>query len=299
MAETGSPVIGFKDLVYAVMLSGDTSASVAPVYDTVAPLCKTAKFGYDPAATQVVAYFDDQSAYSFYNEGEKSITLETDHLTTAVKAIIYGQTVVNGVIQSGSADNPPYIAIGGKFTRGDGSSDYFWIPKVQLAKGPVNADTKGATIAPQNDMLTGKILNLTYNGNWMTMVNTAHATVPAATITNWFANPVIAATTDLNALTVTAAAGTTGKIVFTFAKTGGGNVYLNDLTITNSNFIIAIDSTGAIATPTSWTIGASGGATQLVTANGLTAVKHDFTVNGVADNYGVKNTIKAGSVTVV
>jgi len=298
MAETGSPVIGFKDLVYAVMTGGDTSASVAPTYGAVASLCKTAKFGYDPAATQVVAYFDDQSAYSFYSEGEKSITLETDHLTTAVKAIIYGQTVVNGVIQSGATDLPPYIAIGGKFTRGDGTFDYFWIPKVQLAKGPVNADTKGASISPQNDALTGKILNLTYNGNWMTMVNSGHATVPAATLSGWFTQPVLAATTDLNALTVTAAAGAAGKIVFTFAKTGGGNVYINDLTVINSNFIISIDSTGAIATPTSWTIGSSGAATQIVTANGLTAVKHDFTVNNVSDNYGVKNTIKAGSVTV-
>jgi len=298
MAETTNPVTGFKDLVYCVMTGGDTSSSVAPVYGPVKSLFKTSQFGVDPAASQVVGYYDDQAAYAWYSEGEKSLTIAGDRLTAAVRAEVYGMTYANGIVSDSSSDNPPYLAIGGKFTRGDGTSDYFWLPKVQLAKSAISADTKAATIAPQNENITGKVLNLAYNGEWRLQVNTADAIVPAGTLTSWFTAPVISTAAAFGAITVAAAAGTAGQIVFTFTK-AGGNTTINPASLTNGNITISIDSSGAIVTPTTWTWGTAGGATQTLTAAGLTAVKHDYVVtSAIKDINQVACTPKAGSVTV-
>jgi phi13 family phage major tail protein len=300
MAETGTPITGIKEIVYAVMTGGDTSTSTVPTYGTVKSLFKVNQFGFDPAPSQVVGYFDDQSAYVFYSEGEKTITLSGDRLLTAVRAEIYGKTTANGIVQHGANDIPPYIAIGGKYTRGDGSSDYFWFPKVQLASSAMTADTKAATINPQMESITGRILNLTYNGSWFELLNTANASANATTIANWFTAPVYTTGQDLGAVTVTAAAGTAGKIVFTFTKAGGGNITLDQTTFTASNIFVSIDSTGVLVTPT-WVFGTGGaGVTQTATASGFTAVKHDYVVTaGVKDVSSVGCTPKAGSVTVV
>jgi hypothetical protein len=167
-------------------------------------------------------------------------------------------------------------------------------------KGAVTINTKGATIEPQDEAISGKILNLSYNGTRMTMLNTGNPSVPASTISGFFNAPVIEAAVNLNALTVTAAAGAAGTIVFTFAKTGGGNFVLNPASIEKANLIISIDSSGVITNPTWSTPSGTAAATQTLTASGLTAVKHDYVVtNRIKDGFGVGATPKAGSVTVV
>lgn len=296
---TRAPIIGVKNLKYALLTGGDTSTSVPPTYGTVKDLAATAQFGFDPAFSQTTGYYNDAPLYVFSAHGEMSFTLSGDDILPDAKADLYGQSYVNGVLVDNVADTPPYAAVGGIFTRSDGTTEYFWFPKVQFAKGSITVDTKGASVAAQNDAMAGRVVALNYNGQFRTRVRSNDTAKNTTVFNNWFNAPVITASPDLGALTVTAAAGTAGQIVFTFAKAGGGNANVNSASITSATVKIVLTSGYVIQVPTAYNLAAVSGATQTLTVTGLTTGASTYWVDGVTDVNGVAVTAKAGTVTVV
>lgn len=287
--------LGLDSLHYC-LVTGDSTTGYTT--GTVYPLVGAKALSYTTAASLVSNFFDDKVGELFESTGEKAITLSVACLLPEDEARITGKTYANGEILEANSDSSPYIAIMGRALMGNGSYGYFTYYKVKFGKPNSEDTTREATPSPRTVTLEGRVADTIYNGVSKSKLRSDDTTIPANRITNYFTAPAFPST-DLNALTVTAAAGTAGKIVFTFAKTGGGAVNLNTATLIDANIIISIDSTGAIATPTSWTIGTAGGATQLLTANGLTAVKHDFVVtSNVKDINNIGCTVKAGSVTV-
>lgn len=298
MAEGRTPVVGVTSLYVAKMTTEDT-ATTAPVYDTPVLLMNVKQFGVDPGASQVRYYANDVSLYSFYNEGEKTVTLVGDRLLTSIRSLVYGMTVANGIQEFGSTDVPPYVAIMCSFTRGDGTKDLVCLPKVQLSRSSITVDTKGSEISPQDESLTGSVLNLAYNGLWQTMLNTGNANASSTTISNWFVSPIYSSSQDTSAVTVTAAAGTTGTIVFTFTKANSGTMSINSASLSSTTLPIFLTA-GTIQSPTAYTLATVSGSTQTLTVTGLTAGATSYIVtSGVKDVNGVGVTAKAGQITVV
>lgn len=287
--------LGLDSLHYA-LVTGDSSAGYTT--GTVYPLVGAKTLSFNSAASLVSNFFDDKVGELFESTGEKGITMSVAALLPEDEARITGRTYANGEILEKNTDSSPYIAIMGRALMGNGSYGYFTYFKCKFGKPNAEDTTREATPSPRMVTLEGRVADTIYNGVSKSKLRSDDPTIPAGRITGYFNSPVFPST-DLNALTVTAAAGAAGKIVFTFAKTGGGAVNLNSATLTDANIIISIDSTNAIAVPTSWTLGAGGGATQLLTANGLTSVKHDFVVtSNVRDVNNIGATVKTGSVTV-
>lgn len=293
-----SPIIGVKNVKYALVTGGDTDTSTVPTYGTVKDLFATAQLGVDPAFSQTTGYYNDSPLYVFSSHGEMSFTLEGDDVFPDNKAELLGMSIANGILVDNVADTPPYAAIGGIITRADGSTEYFWMPKVQFAKGAITVSTKGSSVTPQNDVMNGRVVATVYNGSWRTRIRSNDGSINATTFSNWFNQPVLTSGADLNALSVALSAGTAGKIVCTFTKAGGGNVTINAATLVAPNILFSIDSTGALVTPTVVMSG-QGTASAVATFSGFTAVKHDIVVtSGVKDQNSVGCTNKAGSVTV-
>jgi hypothetical protein len=140
------------------------------------------------------------------------------------------------------------------------------------------------------------LISTTYAGKFMEKVRSDDPSVATATITNWF-TAVGHSTGALGAITVAAAAGTAGEVVFTFTK-AGGNTVLDQSTFTDPNIVVFLNSTGAKQVPT-WAFGTSGGVTQTATASGCTAGASSWLVSSeVQDINGIGVTAKGGTVTV-
>lgn len=296
---TRAPIIGVRNLKYALITGGDTSTSVPPTYGPVKDLAATAQFGFDPAFSQTTGYYSDAPMYVFTSHGEMSFNMSGDDILPEVEAELCGQAYVNGILADNIGDTPPYVAIGGIFARSDGSREYFWFPKVQFAKGSVTVDTKGVSTSTQNTSMSGRVIPLTYNAQFRTRVRSSDTAKNATVFNNWFNAPVITGSADLGAVTVTAAAGTSGQIVFTFAKAGGANANINSASITSATVSVVLTSGYVVQVPTAYNLAAVSGTTQTLTVTGLTAGASTYLVQGVTDVNGVTCTSKAGTVTVV
>lgn len=291
-------VTGLKNIWVAKILSGDTSSTVPPVYDTPFYIGNSAQLGYDPAFSQTTWYGDDQPAYVFSSHGEMSFTLSVDDILPQDKAALYGQTYTNGYLADKTTDEPPYFAIMGEKTRGS-VTERFVFAKVQFAKGAMTIDTKGSTVTPQPDAISGRMVGLKYNSLFSGRIRSDDTSYNATQWANWFTTPQINPSADTGAVTVTAAAGTAGQIVFTFAKAGGGNANMNSATLVYPNITIALTSGYVIQVPSSYVLAAVSGATQTLTVSGLTAGASTWWVSAACkDVSGVACTAKMGTTTV-
>jgi phi13 family phage major tail protein len=296
MALSVKSAIGLSDIYYAVQTSDDPSG--IPAYGPVYSLPGAKALAHNSAAALTSNFADDQVWELMESTGEQGITLTVVDMLPADQARVLGHTYANGAIIKKETDVSPYVAIMGKVMLSDGSYGYVRYYKVKFGKANSEDSTKEATPAPRTMVFEGRVASLqstTYKAMTIEKLRSDDPNVDASYLANFF-NSVTFSSGNQGALTVAAAAGTAGQIVFTFTKAGGGT-NVNEATLANG-IGIYITSTGAKVTPTALTLGASGGATQTVTATGLTAVGHTWTVSGVTDSAGVLVTPKVGTVTV-
>lgn len=263
MAEGLKPFIGVKDAVYCLMTGGDTSTTDIPTYGTIYPFTGLIEIGFDPASSAAILFADDGASEAGETVGEMKVTLNVKGLKQADRARILGHTDAAGIMTEGTSDISPYIAIGAKRTMAGGQSEYFWLPKVLLTKPKADGKTKAASIAFQTPTFDGRVLKLTYNNIYRTRTVTDNASIPTATLTSWFTQPVIATGADLGALSCTVAKSTT-KATFTFAKVGAGNITLTQANLTVDTLPTYKGASG-VPQPGAYVLTGSGTATPVVT----------------------------------
>jgi len=289
--------IGLDKLYYAVQLSDDPAG--APVYDTIYPLIGAKTLSFNAAASLTTNFADDSPFELMETTGEMGLTLSVVGLLPADEARLQGHQYVNGAIIRGAEDASPYIAIMGRTLLADGSYGYVRYYKVKFGKANAEDATREASPAPRTVTMEGRVAALvstTYSKKYGEKVRSDDTNVPASTIANWFT--AVGHSTGANgAVTVAAAPGGAGEIVFTFTK-AGGNTVMNQGTFIVPKIQIFLNSTGVVENPT-WTFGTSGGATQTATAAGLTAGASTWLVsNQVQDINGIGVTAKGGTATV-
>lgn len=293
MAMTQRSALGLDKLYYGLVTKDDTTGFTV---GTIYPLPGAKTLSYNRAASLATNFADDKAFEQMETTGEKGITLSIVDLLPEDEARILGRTYLNGAIQEGSADASPDICIMGRTKLNGGKYGYFVYYKVKFGKPNSEDATQEASPAPRTVTMEGRVSDLIYNGLSREKVRDDDPSVPASRITNWFTNPTFASA-DLGSVTVAAAAGTAGQVVFTFTK-AGGNTVLDQTTFIDPNIVVFLNSTGAKQSLT-WAFGTSGGATQTATASGCTAGASSWYVSGsVKDSNGVGCTPKGGTVTV-
>ena len=289
--------IGLDSLYYAVQTSDDPAG--VPVYGTIYPLvgAKTASFN---AAASLVSNFADDSVFELMESmGEKALTISVVDMLPADEARILGYDYLNGAIIRKASASSPYIAIMGRTLLSDGSYGYFRYYKTKFGKANSEDATREASPSPRMMTLEGRVSDListTYKGKFMEKVRSDDTSVPAGTISSWFTS-VGHSTGALGAVTVSAAPGTAGQVVFTFTKVGG-NTNMSTGTFIVPKIQIFLNGTGAVQAPT-WAFGATGGATQTATASGNSAGASSWLVSSdVQDVNGIGCTAKGGTLTI-
>ena len=152
-------LIGCRDVVFAKMTE-DTNAGTTYAADIhsapgVIEIALTSQNTNESLGADDVALYETRASLDGF---EVSITLAS--LGADGQAYLMGSKVdSNGVLVEGAADNPPYVAMGFKTARSDGTDDYVWLYKGRFVQGDATFRTREqGTVNWQTPVLTGTFL---------------------------------------------------------------------------------------------------------------------------------------------
>lgn len=277
------------DKVYYALVSGDDQSAYAagtPVY-----LAPAMKVGQEPAVNSKTQYADNAPFDVMTSEGETKLSCEITGLSAQDLATILGMTydVTNArVFDSGAS--APYLAIGFRATKSDGTFRYYWFLKGRFTKPKEEITTKGDAPDPKSITLEFTAIKTTYaftlvgggltDGVKRVFGDSADTNFSATT---WFTSVQVPAAGAVPALTVTASpADAATGVVVSVAPT---LTFSNALT-TGTLGILMTKSDGTIVTSTI----AINAANKIVTitpgSNLSAATKYLITVAGAKDIYG-------------
>ena len=287
-AQNTKSYLGLDSLYYALVTQDDADAYVT---DTPAVLASVAAITNAPAANNKIQFFDNIPMESLNSVGPSKLTMEVQGVPLALQAILLGNTydAVNGLLMENGAP-PPYIAIGFRALKTDGTYRYYWFLKGTFA--PPSED-----IATKTDTPDPKTIKLEFNA-----IRTTHQFAQTGSLTDsckfvqaddsdlaivkadWYAavkTPVVGA---IPAFTVTPApvdgaigAATTVSITLTFSNALKANAELGVM-------LTRVD-TGAVISVTR-SLDAARKVLTLAHSALVSGKQYFITLSGVKDIYG-------------
>lgn len=207
MTDNFKSILGVDNLYYAVVSQDDSSAYTVGTPAYLAPL---AMIAIKPKVGRKTQYFDNIPMDSLFTEGESEADIEIQGLPLDRKAELLGKVwdAVNGRMYD-DGGIPPYIALGFRAMKSDGSYKYYWYLKCQFATPDDEAGTKTDTPDPKPTKLK---LTALYTIHLFDVdgVNTASVkkvegdtSIAAFSSTGWFSSVQIPAPGTPSALTCT------------------------------------------------------------------------------------------------
>lgn len=156
--------IGLRDLYVDVLTSDEEGTAVYE--NSPARLAKAISADLSVNTTQATLYADDgvDETVSEFVDGE--LTLGTNDLSAEAVAKILGlEPDSKGVLVSNADDMPPYVAVGFRAKRPDGTFKFVWLYKVKFNIPSESYKTKGESIEFTTPEITAKIIART-DGAW-------------------------------------------------------------------------------------------------------------------------------------
>lgn len=151
MADIRRPVpkIGV-DMLYVAPITKDDESGAQ--YGKAVRLPGLNNIGYDPATLSGSYSADDGTYASNTADGATTVTIRVAELLPEHYALMMGlQQTSTGVVEEGTADNPPEMAVGWRSQKSDGSYRFVWVLKGKFSKSAEAYATKGGEGITYND----------------------------------------------------------------------------------------------------------------------------------------------------
>jgi phi13 family phage major tail protein len=204
------------------------------------------------------AFGDDGVDDSAEAVGDPTFSMELTSITPENEALLLGHTYALGQTTFNKDDVSPEFAVGYKVWLGGSVFIYAWIACVRFSKPTANEATKESGINFKYVTFSAKARATRYSGVLRHWARTDDSLVPAATISGFFAQPVLSNSADLGALSVTLTEGTAGdakKLKAVFAKVGGGSFSMDATSLVLG--VSIVNQASAIVAGT-WSVGVAG-----------------------------------------
>lgn len=188
--------IGLDNLVYAIQTTEDEN-NVAPVYDVPVEAPGVMSIAVTPNASQETLFSDDGPMEVASTLGKIDVEIKKNELTTQQRADLLGHSIdADGALVYGSNDVAPYVAIGFRTLKSNGSYRYVWLYKGKFVETDDQNETKGDSINFQADTIKGQFLKLNYAQEvggemktlWKYELDEDSETANAVAIANWFSD---------------------------------------------------------------------------------------------------------------
>ena len=148
MTDNYKSVLGADNLYYALVTQDDASAYSAGAATYLAPL---ANISIKPKSGMKTQYFDNVAMDVLLSEGESEAEIEIQGLPLDRKAALLGKTLdaaTGRMFDDGGT--PPYVAIGFRALKSDGSYKYYWYLKCVFSPSDDEAATKADAPDPKS-----------------------------------------------------------------------------------------------------------------------------------------------------
>lgn len=170
--------IGVDGVVCAFLKDGTDTPTTAPSYtdkpgsagaEGVLPLPGVMTLNINPNASIETAFYDDGPGEVASTLGNIEVTFNKSAIGPTEKAYLLGKSLVEvgtgskaKMVVSSSNDTPPWVALGFRTLRSDGTYRYVWLYKGKFIEPADNNETKGESVNFQSDELTGRFVKLNY-----------------------------------------------------------------------------------------------------------------------------------------
>ena len=285
-----APKIGLDSVHIAKVLSDDANGIV---YDTPIALKGAVNATVNPNSDVATDYGDNGVFFVTNNRGNTEMNLELIGIDPSTRALMLGQTKVNGITVETPLDQSPYFAVGFRVwiageKDGQKRYQYFWYAKGKFSVPETGGTTKKDSVEFGHENLTAQFAQTVYNGIICTHARSDDDEVPASVIANWFNAPVVQTASDDSELTVTASY-SAGKVTFTGAKDSGASFVFASGSVIDGQTIGVLDANGALVDGT-YAVGttASTSPTIVFTPSAEAETPASvFVTGGLKDSFGV------------
>ena len=236
--------IGLSNLYYAKLVDDPTTG--AATYEAPVRIPGVITANVNPNSSNDTLFADNGPYDTVTTLGQVSLEMNVADLPLDVQAALFGHTIAGGVLIRKSSDTPPWVAVGFKALKSNGSSRYTWLAKGKFGLPEQNNETKGDSANFQTPTASGSFVKRDCDDEWERHIDEDTLDYLPILGANWFNSPyggavdVVAPTinTVVPAANATAVAvGTT--VVWTFSEA------LALSTVTGANFAVVKDSDGA------------------------------------------------------
>lgn len=288
-------MIGLSDVYYALLT--DDPASGSATYGAPVKIAGAITAKINPNASTETLFADNGPYETASTIGKIELELNVADLTLDVQAALLGHTKAGGILKRSSTDIPPWVAIGFKSLKSNGSYRYTWLAKGKFGAPEQANETKGDSVNFQTPTINGSFVKRDCDNEWERHADEDDGDYIASIGSNWFNGPyggavdataptILGVVPTANATAV--AVGTT--VTWTFSEA------LALSTLTTEHFALIADVAGTNVTGT---LSVNAGRTVVTFTPGsnlaaATAYRAIVT-SGVKDVYG--NKLAATSVT--
>ena len=294
-----APIIGLDNVVIAEVLS-DTKDGIT--YGEVIPLKGAVNASVNPNSSVDTDYGDNGPFFATSSRGNTELSLEMIDIDPYAMSKMTGQKLVNGVTVETSMDQAPYFAFGFRVwvagTDEEGNKRYqlFWYAKGKFSVPETGGQTKKEGLDFKHVNMTGQFVPTQYipagqdTGTICTHCRTDSQEVSAATVQNWFNAPIISASANMAAVTVSATLRDVpyNDLVITGVKADGSEFNFAASSIQPGVSLVVTDAEGN-AVSGSVAVGAAGAAPTITftPASGENAIAYVTVTAGLKDTNGV------------
>ncbi len=178
------PVIGMRDLVYAVV-TADTAAGT--VYGTVKQMQGVMGLSFAPNSNQQQTYGDDGTFCIVSANGDADGEVEVNTIPPEMEVDWFGRTLdANGAVVMNSDDQVHDVAIGFRARKSNGADKLVWLYKCTPSSPEVAYKSKeGSNVTIQTRKIKFKATQRASDKNMKIAIDSDTSGLAASVVTNW------------------------------------------------------------------------------------------------------------------
>jgi len=180
--------VGLSHVYYATLIS-DASGGVS--YNTPVRLTGAISANIDPNSVIETLFADDGPLEVASQLGNIELELVLADIPLSHRATLLGHTLVAGIEDAYSTDTPPWIALGFKALKSNGSYRYAWLVKGKFREPVLNHETRDDSVNFQTPTIVGHFAKRDFDNKWMRSADEDADGYQAETGADWFTTTTI------------------------------------------------------------------------------------------------------------
>lgn len=155
--------IGLKEIHFALLTKDDAETLT---YGEVEKVAGAISATINPTVNTQEQYADDQLWDTVSAMGGVDVEIETADIPLKQRATLLGKKLEKGILVDNKDDMPPYIALGFKSLKSDGTYRYVWLLKGAAQPLAEEYGTKKDNVDFKNPKIKFRFMPRQHDGDW-------------------------------------------------------------------------------------------------------------------------------------